>query len=164
MTKVCRECNKELPIDDFYIHKSMGDGHLNKCKNCVRNRVSKHREENIESIREYDRNRLNTDKRQASKTKITRTRRHQIPGYQACHNAITRAIKNGTMVRSNTCQICSKQGKTEAHHNNYLEKLNVLWLCPCCHKAYHNGKSKRADRIRLIVDMLLSIQDKEVGS
>jgi hypothetical protein len=159
MTKICRKCGKELPIDNYYKNESMSDGYLNQCKECVKSRVGKHREENVESIREYDRNRSHSPERQALRTAITKKRRHEVEGYQACHNKIIREIRKGTMVRSNTCQICSNQGKTEAHHNNYLEKLKVLWLCPCCHRSYHNGKNEKAERIRKIVDLLLMVRD-----
>lgn len=62
-TKVCKKCGRALPISEFYVHKQMGDGHLSFCKECVRARVHKHRENNIERIREYDRNRPNKKER-----------------------------------------------------------------------------------------------------
>lgn len=45
-TKQCFVCGEVKSIDDFYTHKKMSDGHLNKCKMCcikyVHNRDTKH--------------------------------------------------------------------------------------------------------------------------
>lgn len=35
-TKVCFRCKVEKELDEFYVHKRMADGHLNKCKSCTR--------------------------------------------------------------------------------------------------------------------------------
>tara|TARA_R110000868_G_scaffold154870_2_gene381124 strand:+ start:552 stop:1082 length:531 start_codon:yes stop_codon:yes gene_type:complete len=36
MEKQCFKCLTVKPITDFYTHKRMGDGHLNKCKDCTK--------------------------------------------------------------------------------------------------------------------------------
>ena len=55
--KACKRCGEFKPYEQYYKHKRMGDGHLGFCKECTKGRVRKHREENIERIREYDRGR-----------------------------------------------------------------------------------------------------------
>ena len=158
MTKVCKICGQKLPLIDFYEDKTMRDGHVNQCKECIQKRARERRWANIERVREKDRQRGKLEHRQELKNEITARRRHEVPGYQKAHNAINRAIEHGSIERSNTCQVCGNQGKTEAHHHDYDITKSVVWLCPVCHRMYHLGKSERADKVRVIVDMILSLR------
>jgi len=45
--KVCFKCGIEKPLSDYYKHKQMGDGHLNKCKTCTKKDTKRQTEINI---------------------------------------------------------------------------------------------------------------------
>jgi hypothetical protein len=42
--KPCICCNEIKPLSDYYTHKGMVDGHLNKCKKCIRGYTNTRRE------------------------------------------------------------------------------------------------------------------------
>lgn len=48
---------------------------------------------------------------------------------------ISNAIRLGKIVKKN-CEICKE--KAEAHHPNYLEPLNIRWLCKKHHEEIHH--------------------------
>ena len=157
MDKLCRKCGKKLPIERFYTHPKMADGHLNICMECVKTRVNKHRVDNIEKIRAYDRERGKLPHR-IKKSRVETRKRREKTGYGKVHEALERAVKKGICSKSNMCQICSATTKLEAHHFDYSKPLEVIWLCQPCHRQYHIGKSDRAKMVKVIVDAISDIR------
>jgi len=134
--KTCHKCGKEKDISDFYIHPKMADGHLNNCKQCVKERVSLHREKNIERIRAYDRIRgFHSGTLTLAISKKEWSVRN--PEKRKAHLDVEFAIKSGILTKPSSCEICELKRKLYAHHTDYSEPLLVIWLCDKCHKDVH---------------------------
>ena len=166
--KTCYKCNIIKPLSEFYKHKQMGDGHLNKCKVCTKIDVTIHRSENIEKCRAYDRwryenhphraelagkwQRENPERSKESKRLWSTSNRDKIkvsqsrwdkanPHKKKANRAVSNAIAGGRLTRPESCSRCLKLCKPEAHHWSYLEEnwLDVIWLCRQCHVAEHKA-------------------------
>lgn len=140
--KVCFKCNILKPLSDFYKHSKMSDGHLNKCKACTKKDAHNHREDNLEKVREYDRNRPNKIERNEKSVEYTKKYREKYPNKYKAHLLVNNSIRNGKLRKLNRCESCSSDFRVIAHHNDYLKPLDVIWLCEVCHKAWHikNGE------------------------
>lgn len=53
--KPCKHCLRVLPLDVFYKHKAMADGHINVCKGCRDGYVKSWQERNVSRRREISR-------------------------------------------------------------------------------------------------------------
>lgn len=137
--KKCFKCGECKPLSDFYKHKQMADGHLNKCRDCTRQDAKSHRLENIEQVRAYDRKR---GARQ--RDTYLKEYREKYPNKYRAHNLVNNNVRSGNLV-SQPCEICGETS-TVAHHDDYLMPLNVRWLCQAHHKQWHakNGEAKNA--------------------
>ena len=165
MEKKCIKCGEIKPLSEFYAHKQMGDGHLNKCIQCVKEAAKRHRELNIEKIKEYDRNRPNAKERnelnkkrkkdlkeldpelsrEKELSRIKRYREKHKENYKT-YLIVEKAIKDGVLKNPGRCEKCGAAGYTEAHHENYAKPLEVCWLCDKCHKERHKEK-RREERL-----------------
>lgn len=131
VTKVCKQCGVEKDLDDFYAHSQMADGHMSKCKECVK---------------EYQKGRPDqhkwTEHRKNQQLEYQRRRRKEHPEKQRAHDKVLRAIKAGKLERPDHCELCGKECKPHAHHwHGYDDDhvLDVQWLCAKCHrKEEHN--------------------------
>lgn len=136
--KKCFKCECVKPLSDFYKHKMMSDGHLNKCKECTKKDVKVNRSEKVEYYREYDRERGNRQGKE-----YVSEYRSRFPRKYAAHTAVNNAVRMGVLVPQ-PCEICSADKDVHAHHDDYSQQLDVRWLCPVCHKKWHteNGEGK----------------------
>ena len=150
-TKTCTTCFVRKNLEtEFYKHAQMADGYLNKCKECVKNRVRKHRDQNIEYFRKYDKKRYleqpqrKENARQSRKnwvaknptgpTVVAREWRKRNPEKYKAHLILNNALRNKTIIREG-CKVCG--GKAHAHHEDYAKPLEVVWLCPVHHSELH---------------------------
>jgi hypothetical protein len=146
--KQCKDCGKTLSLDSFYVHKEMADGHLNKCKTCVKSRMNRHRESSLEAAREYDRQRADlphrvelrkayqqTDRYRQSSSEGKKRYAARNPEKRRAQSLVAYQIRLGNITRQ-PCQVCG-EAKSEAHHEDYSSPLDVMWLCDTHHKARH---------------------------
>ena len=149
--KVCRECGVKKELNAFYKHAAMLDGHLNKCIECVKDRVKKHRELNLDKIKAYDLARAKTPYRMAKNKAYAQSEKGKLAHKKALVNYRKRypliyvsklltkkALKHGELVRPTHCSECNSTHKIEGHHDDYTKPLDVRWLCEKCHKNWHN--------------------------
>ena len=134
-SKKCFKCHTEKPLEEFYKHPKMADGHVNKCKECNKNDVTANRNKNIEKIRAYDRERGKIPERIKANTETTRAWREEDKRRSRAHSAVSYAIRSGLLVRL-PCIRCGEE-KSLAHHEDYDKPLDVMWLCQPCHKQRH---------------------------
>ncbi|MHC4647806.1 MAG: hypothetical protein ACYTBJ_20275 [Planctomycetota bacterium] len=101
----------------------------------------------MDYYRKYDRERGRTQKRidaaaryQADNPeKTAKAKAGWIAGNQekrATHIKTGNAIRDGRLRRM-PCEKCGAE-PTEAHHEDYSKPLEVIWLCPRCHKREHS--------------------------
>lgn len=133
--KACFKCGEVKPLDEFYKLSGMRDGRLNKCKECTKSDVRKHRKENLEKIREYDRSRAKLPHRVERNTKNTSAYRKAYPERYKANSMVGYALKIGAL-KKHPCQICGDE-RVEAHHADYSRPLDVVWLCPAHHREIH---------------------------
>ncbi len=150
--KACFKCGEVKLLAEFYRHRAMLDGYLNKCKVCTKKDVAKHREENLEKIRDYDVQRAKLPHRKEKAKRVlkewrennpdkVKEQRERYPERVRARNIVYNAIRSGKLTK----QPCEKCGEAvaEAHHEDYSRPLDVNWLC----KKHHVERQAEIDKL-----------------
>ena len=150
--KTCKQCNIEKDLNNFYVHKEMLDGYLNKCKECVKKRIAKHRELNIDYINDYDKKRamlphrvkarkeyLKTENGKEAKAKAIKNYKNKFPMVYAAHIIFSNAIRDKRVKQEFFCSKCGSDNQIQGHHDDYTKPLDVRWLCVKCHSKWHKN-------------------------
>lgn len=150
-SKICFKCEKLKPLSDFYKHKGMSDGRLNKCKECNRKDVILNRLKNIDYYREYDKSRANLPHRIEGREKYFQTEEGRLVARKAknkwsANNVIKKSasmiinnhIRDNKLIKPDICESCGGLNKNlHGHHDDYALPLIVRWLCSKCHRDWH---------------------------
>lgn len=162
ITKACFKCGETKQLSDFYKHPRMGDGHVNKCKECNKQDVRENRKKREDYYNAYDRLRNTEDhrkeynKRNESKperqAKIKAYKHEWNKRYDAKKKAATAAVSNALRdgkIEKWPCWVCGTTESVEGHHPNYDAPLDVIWLCTKHHAEVHREHVHEQDRILL---------------
>ena len=158
--KRCFKCGLVKDLVDFYKHKKMADGYLNKCKECAKKDSLENRKNNTEYYRAYDivrgrhpsrsRDRYNKSKKgRRIKARAQKKWELMYPERVKAYSKINRAIKSGGIKPKSVCEVCFSQTKLQGHHPDYSKPLNVIWVCTPCHAKIHHGE-KFKDSVSLL--------------
>ena len=156
-SKTCFKCGVDKPLSEFYRHRMMADGHLNKCKICAKKDVRENRAAKVEYYRAYDKKRFKQNAQirerhlryaQTPEGKEALKRAKKLwqdrnPVKRAAHIILGNAVKNSKIAKPEKCQRCGLEPKRRhihAHHNDYAKPLEVEWICVWCHIEEHKDE------------------------
>jgi len=135
--KPCISCGETKALDEFYKHPAMLDGHLNKCKLCVKAYTRAHYRipEVRMRVKAYDAKRESLPSRKLRKLEYKRAYKLKNRVKLIARNLVASALKKGRLYKK-PCEVCGSQ-KVEAHHTDYSKPLDVTWLCFTHHRQAH---------------------------
>jgi DNA-directed RNA polymerase subunit M/transcription elongation factor TFIIS len=119
--KICPICKEDKPLMMFARDNSKSDGVTYHCKECRNTyRKTPHAAElHRNQAREYYRHIVSDEKKKC---------------IIVLHKLFNWGLKKGP------CEVCSATEDIQAHHPDYTDPLNIVWLCKRCHAYLHRIK------------------------
>lgn len=137
----CKFCQTVKAPDMFYACNR------NKCKECTKQAARKHRLENLERVRAYDRMRGSMPHRVAARAEYSKTQAYaqshaaaarkwseKHPERRKANILVGNAVRDGRL-KKQPCWCCGDIA--QAHHPDYSRPLDVVWLCTTHHDEAH---------------------------
>jgi hypothetical protein len=128
MTKPCIRCGCVRPLDGFYVHPRMADGHLNKCKECCKEyarhslRVKLGDSAWVQSERKRGRDKYHRLYAPVDPLVFT-TQAVPLVIKQRARNAVGNAVRDGRVSRPDRCEACGKNGRIHGHQLTTGDRL-----------------------------------------
>ena len=117
--KTCGVCGAVKDVADYYAHPTTADRLQPKCKACLKAYTTERRRATgYASQRKYERANGRSLRRKHASARL----------------AVFHAIKRGELQRQ-PCWVCGE--KAQAHHPDYSQPLDVVWLCVLHHRQAH---------------------------
>lgn len=153
--KRCFKCGETKPLDAYYTHPRMADGHLNKCKECTKRDTKATVKANPEKRAAYERERWDRPARKKAVRASLRAARKRdperfaqyskdsdakYPERKKARSAVGHAVRDGRLKKL-PCSACKTKKNVQAHHDDYSKPLKVCWLCRRCHGLEHRKAS-----------------------
>ena len=117
---ICSGCGRDLPESEFS-WREKGVCRQNRCKSCS-----------------------SANPENAFETRLSTFEKN--PTEYNAHKVTEAAIAAGVLKRPDKCSICGISGsvrRIEAHHDDYMKPLDVIWACTPCHKRLDGERGKR---------------------
>ena len=133
-SRICEHCHQEKPLEDFYRNRTRPLGRDYRCKECFK-----------EYERLPHRKGRHTKWRNSSQGK-EKTRQYNQEHYleekpKNQTRATTRRLIKLGVIKKMPCRVCG-DGKSQAHHPDYTQPLEVVWLC----QSHHYDVDRRGAR------------------
>jgi hypothetical protein len=147
-TRFCNICGASSQETRFYA------GVTSRCAECHMRRARENRAEKIDYYKEYEAKRYREQpqrkelneryaKSQRGKEAAIRGRKKWIALNQdkrKAHVLVGNAVRDGRLSKPTKCQICGEEHhRIHGHHEDYTRPLDVVWVCPPCHQAFHRA-------------------------
>jgi len=166
-TKTCTKCRAEYPAtaEFFPPNKRHRDGFTSYCRKCNRAQTRAWTAANFERHKKTSKDwaKKNPEKIVAASIRyhIAHPEVQQqwraahpqcIPAAVAkwkarhpeavkAHDIAKCAVRSGRLMRPTNCEHCGKPSrKLHKHHKDYTRPLDVIFVCPHCHKAIHRQR------------------------
>lgn len=110
--------------------------HRPYCSKCQTEMTRRWRKRNPEKCKAYGL-RHKEERRKYYRSWYATNGRKRHPGSYVAMRKVQAALKEGSLIRPDRCQLCGSTGRLAGHHEDYSRPLTVLWVCYSCHRQIH---------------------------